>query len=290
MIYSQKKTFKYAVILSVGVVATTLLQYYMHDDIYQEYFQIDLFILTLVPLIPALIFYILFNLEPDYIFDENYIQIIKNGNTLQIDKCEIEQIVYFTTKGKYTTTKHLAIITNNQERYGITDEEHKNFNEIKYFLQQNYHIENYKLNETPDLRIILGIILFFIFIASVASIDINDQTKGLQKMEVILSETPVIKEDSKGKYDKIEFKFKRLEKFSTSFLYKKENKNNVDAILASFHINDTLIIEIPKNYYDKKIAKTQPLTFIDKHFKYDELPMYYIGNKDSSQILIKQYP
>ncbi len=199
MIYSQKKIFKHSFILAVGIVATVLLQYFMHDDIYQEYIQIDLFILTLAPLISTSIIYILFGLSPDYIFDEKHIQIIKKNNTQQIDKSEIEQIVYYTTKGKYTTTKHLVIITNNQERYGITDEDYKNFNEIKYFLQQNYQIENYKLNEDSDIRIILGIILFFILIVSVLSIVNNDQMNGLQKMEVVLSETPIIKEDSKGK-------------------------------------------------------------------------------------------
>ena len=115
------------------------------------------------------------------------------------------------------------------------------------------------------------------------SFDNGDKTKGLKRIQVILLSKPEIHfGGSKSSTDEIEFKFHELEKFSTSFLYKKENKNYVEATLASFHVNDTLIIEIPKSYYDKKIAKTQALTFFDKHFNYDEMPMYYISNKDSS--------
>lgn len=290
MIYSQKKIFKHSFILAAGLVATVLFQYFAQNDIYQEYLQLDIFFFTLFPLIASLVIYIIFQFQPDYIFDENYIQVINRKNTQHINKSDIEQIAYFITKGKYSKTLNLVIITNDQERYLLTDSYYKNFNKIKYFLQQNYQVDERELNETADIRIILAIILFFILIVAFLSIENNSQKNGLQKIEVVLLKKPTITDVSKGNSDKIEFKFKKLENFSVEFLFKKENRNYVETVISGFHKDDTLIIEIYKDYYEKKIIKTKSLTFIDKHFKYDELPLYYVGKKDSSEVLIKPYP
>ncbi len=209
MIYSQKKIFKHSFILAAGLVATVLFQYFAQNDIYQEYLQLDIFFFTLFPLIASLVIYIIFQFQPDYIFDENYIQVINRKNTQHINKSDIEQIAYFITKGKYSKTLNLVIITNDQERYLLTDSYYKNFNKIKYFLQQNYQVDERELNETADIRIILAIILFFILIVAFLSIENNSQKNGLQKIEVVLLKKPTITDVSKGNSDKIEFKFKK---------------------------------------------------------------------------------
>lgn len=80
MIYSQKKTFLFTTLLVIGTVATILIHYFIRNQIYQDYLQIDIFFFTFIPLIVTTTFYIIFDHLPDIIIDENYIQVFEKSN------------------------------------------------------------------------------------------------------------------------------------------------------------------------------------------------------------------
>lgn len=289
MIYSQKKTFLFTSILVIGTAATLLIHYFSRNYIYLDYVQIDNFIFTLIPFSISFLYYWFYNQKAEFIFDENYIQVFGKSEIQKFNKQEITKVNHFVVKHKNGKTNYINIFTNDNQLFQLSDDFYKNFNEIETFLATNYNLQYTESSTFFNYNILLCIILLFaVFISALV---IEPEKKGIQQMQVMLTSTPEIHYGgSKSSTDNIKFKFQNFEKFSTSFTSNKKTRNYVELAVSRFHINDTLIIEIPKNFYEKKIAKTEPLSFIDKHFKYDELPLYYVGNKDSSEVLIKSYP
>ncbi len=147
------------------MVSTVLFQYFAQNDIYQEYLQLDIFFFTLFPLIASLVIYIIFQFRPDYIFDENYIQVINRKNTQHINKSDIEQIAYFITKGKYSKLKTEFGYYNKRSRtiYINIDYTIKTLIKINKFYKRIIKLDERELNETFRYKNNIGnyFILYF---------------------------------------------------------------------------------------------------------------------------------
>ncbi len=289
MIYSQKKTFLFTTVLVIGTVATILIHYFIRNQIYQDYLQIDIFFFTFIPLIVTTTFYIIFDHLPDLIIDENYIQVFEKSNIQKFSKAEISEISCFVVKHKNGKTKYINITTNDNQQFEIGDDDYKNFNELEMFLRIHYNLQDTASKKIFNYKILALIVLFFTVFISMAIIE--PEQNGIKKVQVVLVAIPKINYGgSKSSTDKIEFKFNNLEKFSTKLTTYKSNRDYVEMSVNNMFEGDTFTIEIPKNFYEKKIAKTQPLSFIDKHFKYTNIPVYAVYRRNSEVPLFTTYP
>lgn len=289
MIYSQKKTFLFTSILVIGTAATLLIHYFARNYIYLDYLQIDNFIFTLIPFSVALIFYWFYNETAEFIFDENYIQVFGKSQIQKFTKQQIAQVNHFIIKHKNSESKHIEIITHDNQKFLISHEYYKNFDEIECYLREKYNLKYTSAKNVFNYKILVCIVILYVILIS--AIIIEPKEKSIQQMKVILTSAPEIHYGgSKSSTDNIKFKFQNLEKFTTSFTSNKKNREYVELVVSRFHIDDTLIIEIPKNFYEKKILKTQSLSIVDKHFKYDEMPVYYVFDKTYNEVLTTNYP
>jgi hypothetical protein len=282
MIRSKKKYVKALAILIIGIGISIFLQYSFYKDIYLEFLQIGRFILSLTPAIFTLLFFYDFIRQPIYFFNKEYIDVVKNKQTVSITQKEVEIITSFVTEHE---TKNIFIVSKKGYRLILTSDYYKNIEEIELFLKENYNLENKRLDFEEELNgkyilaTIFTIILFLVFI--------NFKTReiGVQKIEEELIDKPFTEHTRKGNIEKVCFKFKGLEAFKTKFNYEKKHRSAIEFSIQQMQPKDKIIIEIPKNYYEKKITKTQPLNFIEKHFGYHKMPIYYVNDKTSNEIL-----
>jgi|JI6StandDraft_1071083.scaffolds.fasta_scaffold67104_2 hypothetical protein len=285
MVRSKKKYINTLAILIIGLAISIFLQYSFYKDIYLEFLQIGRFILTLIPAIFVLLLFYDFINQPIYIFNKENIDVVKNNQTISITQKEVEIITSFVTEHENNKTKNIFIVTKKGYRLILTSDYYKNIEEIELFLKENYNLENKRLDFEEELNgkyilaTIFAIILFLVFI--------NFKTReiGVQKIEVELIDKPFTEHNRKGNIEKVCFKFKGLEAFKTKFNYEKKHRSAIEFSIQQMQPKDKVIIEIPKNYYEKKIAKTQPLNFIEKHFGYYKMPIYYVYDKTSNGIL-----
>ena len=100
---------------------------------------------------------------------------------------------------------------------------------------------------------------------------------------------PTIEIGSKDNPNQLKIHLKEYPDFTFKLWINDNNNYATNDFLNVIQANDTISLDIKRHDVDRKINGIQPLSFWDKHYKYDHIEIYGLGFKNVPYATIEQY-
>lgn len=285
------------ILYSVGIILLTFLSYLSFSKFNANDFKTYGNLAGVICFTSFLIwiFYYIIS-TPKIYFYSNKIEIHKflgiYKKTLLLDK--IKSWFVIEKESKYGNYEILYLIDNNNKIIKINGFEYSNFIELRLKIVRSKP-ENKILKKEVEQKNVLKILiiasLFGVFFVCIANQFYQNSAilsrNDVQVVKGILSEDIRLEHSRK----------------SRSLVIKLENLSDFEFIIGSVSLDETyyqdlmkdfkkgnkIYLTIEKEEYQKKIAKTNQLTFLDKYFHYEKIDVVEVENKNFKYLSLSDF-
>lgn len=288
-VYKPSKNFTYYFVIIVSLGAMVLGCFLFSNSVKKTYpGLLDIIGAGILILFGIYAAYVYLNRRIIYVFNEDYI--FKSGftqNKVTVLKKDILSWSEIGKVNKYSTWNELTIFTA-AKKYRFEDVQYRfgDYHDFKKDLKKHV-IRNADFEKKEEFRFIknfsIGFLLLgLIFILTSVNffLKINEpfNSANYTKIKQVVTSKIKIKKGSKGAKS-IHLTFKDYPEFSFDINGDAYRTMYTDDFIQTVKTRDTLYISVLNEDFEKKLAKTKPLSFFDKAINYYNIDLFGIADK-----------
>jgi hypothetical protein len=122
----------------------------------------------------------------------------------------------------------------------------------------------------------------------------NADTSDIKSSDIgtvygVIVSKPTIEMGGKDNPNQLNIHLKEYPDFTFKLWINDYNDNATNDFLNAIQANDTISLDLKREDANRKIKGIQPLSFWDKHYKYDHIEIFGLGFKNVPYVTIEQY-
>lgn len=289
-IFKPTRNSNFYICLLGGIVALTGSYFLISYNIAKAYPQLpEIACGVLLLLFGLYCLYYCFSRKAIYLFEDS-IQLKPGlfGRSTEIRIADIQSWAEILKTSKYNNWEELYIFTANQKyRFESYNYDYYYFLKDTITKKKTRNLEYEQKRDRKSIRNFSFFFLFFglLFLGMGLNFYLRIDAPFPKKPYVTLNQiiTSEVKTKREGKSSRsFQLRFNDYPEFNFNIKGNYFRAMYVDDFLAEVQRGDTITVRILKDDFEKKLAKTKPLTFWDKSINYYDIPIASVshGNKD----------